>query len=155
MRQGAELAGGAASLCVWAVCATALVSSPLSDSDSLSLPWRLQRFYRLDVYCKPCPNLAWLLIVAFVVVITLMLLVGIWLNQRRVNLAALGIGVDFAQVPIMMMTPALLVRQPSHPPLARADSPVLSSDMTLTDGVCLCVGPGTLSGGGHVRLLEL
>ncbi len=127
------------------------MSRPLSDS--LSLPWHLQHFYRLDVYCKPCPNLAWLLIVAFVVVITLMLLVGIWLNQRRVNLAALGIGVDFAQVPIMMMTPALLLRQPSHPP--RADSPVLSSDMTLTDGVCLCVGPGALSGGGHVRILEL
>ena len=57
-----------------------------------------QRFYRLDVYCKACPNLAWLLIVGFVIVVCLLLLVGIWLNQRRINLAALGIGVDFAQV---------------------------------------------------------
>ncbi len=56
------------------------------------------RFYRLDIYCKACPNLAWLLIVGFVIIVCLLLLVGIWLNQRRINLAALGIGVDFAQV---------------------------------------------------------
>jgi hypothetical protein len=56
------------------------------------------QFYRLDIYCKPCPNLAWLLILAFVVIVCLLLLVGVWLNQRRINLAALGIGVDFAQV---------------------------------------------------------
>ena len=56
------------------------------------------QFYRLDIYCKPCPNLAWLLILGFVVIVCLLLMVGVWLNQRRINLAALGIGVDFAQV---------------------------------------------------------
>ncbi len=61
-------------------------------------------FYRLDVYCKPCPNLAWLLIVGFVVIVTLLLLVGVWLNQRRINLAALGIGVDFAQMVAMFVS---------------------------------------------------
>ena len=58
----------------------------------------LQHFYRLGLTCHPCPNLAWLLIMAFFVALTIMLLVGMWLNQRRVNLAALGIGIDFAQV---------------------------------------------------------
>jgi hypothetical protein len=61
-------------------------------------------FYRLDVFCKPCPNLAWLLIVGFVVIVTLLLLVGVWLNQRRINLAALGIGVDFAQMVAMFVS---------------------------------------------------
>jgi hypothetical protein len=63
------------------------------------LPTRCcQQFYRLGVYCEACPNLAWLLIVAFIIIVTLLLLVGVWLNKRRINLAALGIGVDFAQV---------------------------------------------------------
>ncbi len=51
--------------------------------------------------CKPCPDLAWLLIAAFLFIVTLLLIVGVWLNQRRINLAALGIGVDFAQVGLM------------------------------------------------------
>jgi hypothetical protein len=65
-----------------------------------------QRFYRLDVYCKPCPDLAWVLIVGFVVVVTCLLVIGVWLNQRRINLAALGIGIDFAQVPPLPHSPA-------------------------------------------------
>jgi hypothetical protein len=74
--------------------AAPLEHTPLTQTP----PLLFQQFYRLDVYCKPCPNLAWLLIVGFVIIVCLLLLVGIWLNQRRINLAALGIGVDFAQV---------------------------------------------------------
>ena len=59
---------------------------------------RGQGYYRLDIRCKPCPDLAWLLVTGFCLVITALLLVGVWLNQRRINLAALGIGVDFLQV---------------------------------------------------------
>ncbi len=85
-----------------AACAPRLLARPLYGK---CVPCRLprpvhclQRFYRLDIYCKACPNLAWLLILGFVIVVCILLLIGVWLNQRRINLAALGIGVDFAQV---------------------------------------------------------
>ena len=58
----------------------------------------VQRYYRLDISCHACPDAAWILIVIFVLAICALLMIGIWLNQRRINLAALGIGVDFAQV---------------------------------------------------------
>ena len=58
----------------------------------------MQGYYRLSLNCAKCPNLAWLIILAFVVVVFLLMLLGVWLNKRRINLAALGIGVDFAQV---------------------------------------------------------
>lgn len=58
----------------------------------------MQGYYRLALKCAKCPNLAWVFIVAFAVAIFAVLLLGVWLNSRRVNLAALGIGVDFAQV---------------------------------------------------------
>ncbi len=75
------------------------LASPYSLNYDMS-SWHAspQRFYRLDVTCHPCPDLAWLLILAFCAAITLLLIIGVWLNQRRINLAALGIGVDFAQV---------------------------------------------------------
>jgi hypothetical protein len=68
-----------------------------------------QNFYRLDVQCEPCPNLAWLLIVAFVLVVTVLLILGVWLNRRRINLAALGIGVDFAQVRTLLVIVVVVV----------------------------------------------
>jgi hypothetical protein len=58
----------------------------------------LQDFYRLALKCVKCPSFAWIFIVVFAVGIFLLLLLGMWLSQRRINLAALGIGVDFAQV---------------------------------------------------------
>jgi hypothetical protein len=64
----------------------------------------LQRFYRLDLKCVACPNMAWIFIVLFIVGLMALMLIGVWLNSRRINLAALGIGVDFAQAVAMFIT---------------------------------------------------
>ncbi len=58
----------------------------------------MQGYYRLALKCARCPNLAWVFIVVFAIALCGVLVLGVWLNSRRVNLAALGIGVDFAQV---------------------------------------------------------
>jgi hypothetical protein len=55
-------------------------------------------YYRLALSCVKCPSLAWLYIAGFAFAIVLFMFLGVWLNRRRINLAALGIGVDFAQV---------------------------------------------------------
>ncbi len=57
-----------------------------------------QNHYRLGVKCAKCPDMAWIFILLFIVAMVLCMLLGVWLNNRRINLAALGIGVDFAQV---------------------------------------------------------
>ena len=44
--------------------------------------------------------MAWIFIVLFVFAMVMCMLLGVWLNNRRINLAALGIGVDFAQVSV-------------------------------------------------------
>ena len=55
-------------------------------------------FYRLGSGCSPCPSLAWLYITAFVLALLVLVYGAYWLNKMRINLAALGIGVDFMQV---------------------------------------------------------
>ena len=45
--------------------------------------------------CYKCPNTAWLLFLAFFVVMFFMCGLAYWLNQKRVNLAGLSIGIDF------------------------------------------------------------
>ena len=50
--------------------------------------------------CAKCPDMAWIFIVLFVFAMVMCMLLGVWLNNRRINLAALGIGVDFAQVSV-------------------------------------------------------
>uniref|UniRef100_A0A7S1GCG6 IPT/TIG domain-containing protein n=1 Tax=Bicosoecida sp. CB-2014 TaxID=1486930 RepID=A0A7S1GCG6_9STRA len=56
------------------------------------------RHYRLDQECLPCPNLAWLMLVGFFFVLVLLGAGGMYLNKRKVNLAAITIGIDFVQV---------------------------------------------------------
>jgi hypothetical protein len=56
------------------------------------------RFYRLGAACTPCPSLAWLYITVFVLALALLVYFAYWLNKMRINLAALGIGIDFMQV---------------------------------------------------------
>lgn len=58
----------------------------------------LNGFYRLDVFCKKCPDAAWVFILIFVVAIGLLLLLAYFVNKRQINLAGVTIGVDFAQV---------------------------------------------------------
>lgn len=48
--------------------------------------------------------MAWIFIVLFIVGLMALMLIGVWLNSRRINLAALGIGVDFAQAVAMFIT---------------------------------------------------
>ena len=54
--------------------------------------------YRLDEQCKSCPDLAILFIVVFCVVGLLFMLLLDAASKRRINLSAVGIGVDFCQV---------------------------------------------------------
>lgn len=61
-------------------------------------------YYRLSLDCVTCPNMSWIFILLFIVGIISCMLLGVWLNSRRINLAALGIGVDFAQVAAMFIT---------------------------------------------------
>lgn len=56
------------------------------------------RHYRLDQSCLPCPNLAWLMLVGFFAVIVILGAFGMFLNKRKVNLAAVTIGFDFIQI---------------------------------------------------------
>jgi hypothetical protein len=58
----------------------------------------VNRYYRLGDACKPCPSLAWLYILTFVVVLALLMFAAYWLSKKRINLSALGVGVDFLQV---------------------------------------------------------
>jgi hypothetical protein len=57
-----------------------------------------QNYYRLGQRCVKCPNTAWVFIMLFCVAVMIGMSLAVWLNNRRINLAALGIGVDFAQV---------------------------------------------------------
>jgi hypothetical protein len=58
----------------------------------------VNRFYRLGDACKPCPSLAWLYILTFVIILALLMYAAYWLSKKRINLSALGVGVDFLQV---------------------------------------------------------
>jgi hypothetical protein len=58
----------------------------------------VNRFYRLGDACKPCPSLAWLYILTFVTILALLMYAAYWLSKKRINLSALGVGVDFLQV---------------------------------------------------------
>jgi hypothetical protein len=43
--------------------------------------------------CKPCPNTAWLIFVALFVVLAVLVAASVYMSKRRINMAALGIGV--------------------------------------------------------------
>jgi hypothetical protein len=43
--------------------------------------------------CKPCPNTAWLIFVALFVVLAALVAASVYMSKRRINMAALGIGV--------------------------------------------------------------
>ncbi len=55
-------------------------------------------YYRRGGECLKCPNLAWVLIVVFVVVAVGCCLIGYVLSRKQVHLAFLSIGVDYFQV---------------------------------------------------------
>ena len=57
-----------------------------------------RQFYRLQDACVACPSFALLYIMIFLVVVSMIISVAYWLNKKRVNLAALSIGIDFMQV---------------------------------------------------------
>jgi hypothetical protein len=56
------------------------------------------KYYRLQDACTPCPSFALLYIAIFLVVVVMVVAIAYWLNKKRVNLAALSIGIDFMQV---------------------------------------------------------
>lgn len=68
------------------------------------VPASSQGYYRLNAICAKCSSGAWVYVLLFSVAIMLAMLLGVWLNKRRINLAALGIGVDFAQVVAMFVS---------------------------------------------------
>lgn len=55
------------------------------------------RFYRVQTWCEPCPDQAWLLILGFICAVLAMGGLAYYLNKKRVNLSGLTVGVDFAQ----------------------------------------------------------
>ena len=48
--------------------------------------------------CNPCPNMAWLLILGFVLGLLALVTFALWATKKRVNLVGLAIGVDFLQI---------------------------------------------------------
>ena len=55
------------------------------------------RFPRLRDVCKACPNTAWLLFLMFSVALVAIVALAVYLSRKRLNLAALGIGIVRAQ----------------------------------------------------------
>lgn len=55
------------------------------------------RHYRLQLLCVPCPQLAVIYLIAFFVALIILFGIAAYLNKRKVNLAALGIGLDAMQ----------------------------------------------------------
>ena len=51
------------------------------------------RVYRRGDSCHQCPNTAWLLFLMFSVGLLVLVGVSVYLSKKRLNLAALGIGV--------------------------------------------------------------
>jgi hypothetical protein len=49
--------------------------------------------YRLRSKCRTCPNTAWLLFLSFVIAIVTAVAAAIYLNNKRINLAGLSVGV--------------------------------------------------------------
>jgi hypothetical protein len=47
---------------------------------------------RLDERCVKCPNTAWLLFLMFSIALLTLVAVSVYLSKKRLNLAALGIG---------------------------------------------------------------
>jgi hypothetical protein len=56
------------------------------------------KYYRLQDACVACPSFALLYIFLFLIVVAVVVSIAYWLNKKRVNLAALSIGIDFMQV---------------------------------------------------------
>lgn len=54
--------------------------------------------YRLNQACAVCPNMAWLLILGFIVVVIAVAGFGYWATKKKINLVGLAIGVDFLQI---------------------------------------------------------
>ncbi len=57
-----------------------------------------QAYYRRGGECLKCPNMAWVLILLFIVVALGCCLAGYFLSRKQVNLAFLSIGVDYFQI---------------------------------------------------------
>ncbi len=49
--------------------------------------------YRLRSKCTKCPSTAWLLFLMFAVGLVVLVAASVYLSKKRLNLAALGIGV--------------------------------------------------------------
>ncbi len=56
------------------------------------------KFYRLAGNCEKCPNLAWLTVLGFLLVIVVVALFAYYTHRKKINLVGLAIGVDFMQV---------------------------------------------------------
>ena len=54
--------------------------------------------YRLKGGCAQCPNTAWLLFLLFSVAIVVLVGIAVYISKMKINLAGLGIGIDFLQV---------------------------------------------------------
>ena len=51
------------------------------------------QWYRIEQSCRPCPDLAFLLLVAFFVGLALIMALGVYLQNKAMNFAGLAIGV--------------------------------------------------------------
>jgi hypothetical protein len=49
--------------------------------------------FRYRGRCKVCPNTAWLIFLAFFIALASLVAASVYMSKRRINLAALGIGV--------------------------------------------------------------
>ncbi len=56
------------------------------------------RYYRLSGACVACPSFTLLFVFIFIAVVAVVVSIAYWLDKKRVNLAALSIGIDFVQV---------------------------------------------------------
>ncbi|GBG24702.1 Protein O-linked-mannose beta-1,2-N-acetylglucosaminyltransferase 1 [Hondaea fermentalgiana] len=61
-------------------------------------------FYRLEGKCEPCPNLAWLILIACFLVAVILCSVAYFLTKYGVQLAAVSICIDFCQVVSLFST---------------------------------------------------
>jgi anti-sigma-K factor RskA len=55
-------------------------------------------FYRLNGMCEKCPDWAWALLLGAAVMVAMLGAAFVYLQKKRVNLAAAVIAVDFLQV---------------------------------------------------------
>ena len=53
--------------------------------------------FRLAGSCHRCPNTAWLLFLMFAIAILLLVGLSVYLSRKRLNLAAMGIGIVSAR----------------------------------------------------------